>query len=337
MKLLHRGSVKDLYQMDGGELCFEFSDRYSIFDWGEMPDHLEGKGEALALMATCFFEYYSKRGYADHFISQTSPKRLKVKAVDVLRPEFNETLGSYDYSAYKQRPVEALVPLEVIFRLGAPRGSSLLKRDPSLKEGQRFETPMVEFSTKLEKTDRLLTDEQAQDIAGLNKPELERLKNLTCRLARDLEDVLSQMQVELWDGKFEFAFSASDKASRDFMLVDSVGPDELRLTFRGVQLSKECLRQIYAPTPWKENIDRAKMKAHEQGLSDWKKICLEEFQSTPPALSKRQREVMSSMYTALARRLSFIVRGEDVFKDAPGLEDWVQSWKSLVETFEDRV
>src|SRR5690606_331179 len=36
---------------------FEFSDRYSIFDWGEMPDHLEGKGEALAFMGWFFCDF----------------------------------------------------------------------------------------------------------------------------------------------------------------------------------------------------------------------------------------------------------------------------------------
>lgn len=337
MKLLHRGSVKDLYQTDEGELCFEFSDRYSIFDWGEMPDQLEQKGEALALMGACFFEFLTKRGHSHHFIQQTGPKQLKVKSVDVLRPEFDQALVEYDYSVYQQRPVETLVPLEVIFRMGVPKGSSLLKRDPSLKEGQRFQAPLVEFSTKLEESDRLLSDEQAMKTAGLNTHELERLKKQTCELARDLEELLAEIKVELWDGKFEFAFISGTSGEREFMLVDSVGPDELRLTYDGIQLSKECLRQIYASTEWKKNIERAKEMAHEKGLTDWKKIYFEHFESRPPSLSKNQRDVMAKMYTALARQLAFRVRGENVFEKAPRLEEWVQSWNSIVDSIEELV
>ena len=43
------GSVKDLQVIKQatrdvmGVGRFHFSDRYSVFDWGEMPDHIEGK------------------------------------------------------------------------------------------------------------------------------------------------------------------------------------------------------------------------------------------------------------------------------------------------------
>ena len=56
---------------------------------------------------------------------------LEVNRVAVLRPDYND--GQYDYAAYQSKPVNALVPLEVIFRFGVPAGSSLMKRvnDPS--------------------------------------------------------------------------------------------------------------------------------------------------------------------------------------------------------------
>ena len=47
------GSVKDLkivrpaYENKPGIGDFEFSDRFSVFDWGEMPDHITHKGRAL--------------------------------------------------------------------------------------------------------------------------------------------------------------------------------------------------------------------------------------------------------------------------------------------------
>ncbi len=54
-KLVHKGSTKDVFQL-GDNYLFQFSDRYSVFDWGEMPDHLEGKGKALALFTKKIYE-----------------------------------------------------------------------------------------------------------------------------------------------------------------------------------------------------------------------------------------------------------------------------------------
>ena len=61
MELVYTGSVKDLYK-DGNKLVFKYSNRYSIFDWGEMPDEIPHKGEALASMAASFFEHLAKKG-----------------------------------------------------------------------------------------------------------------------------------------------------------------------------------------------------------------------------------------------------------------------------------
>lgn len=60
MEPLYRGSVKDILgpKTLGGEqaVVFRYTDAYSVFDWGKMPDALPGKGQALALMAAYFFE-----------------------------------------------------------------------------------------------------------------------------------------------------------------------------------------------------------------------------------------------------------------------------------------
>ena len=58
--VLYRGSVKDLrgpveMLLRSGEvapgLVFDYSDAYSVFDWGRMPDLLPRKGSSLALIA----------------------------------------------------------------------------------------------------------------------------------------------------------------------------------------------------------------------------------------------------------------------------------------------
>jgi phosphoribosylaminoimidazole-succinocarboxamide synthase len=54
--ILYEGSVKNLRGVDGqSPLIFEYSNRYSVFDWGAMPDELDNKGASLAFMGNLFF------------------------------------------------------------------------------------------------------------------------------------------------------------------------------------------------------------------------------------------------------------------------------------------
>lgn len=191
--LLHKGSVKDIYQGDdNNNLIFDFSDRYSVFDWGEMPDQIQGKGMALSAMGQFFFDWLErietwrdweptiqlnsleidflsdlkKNGLSHHALGLLSsrPSSFMVQKVDV--PRLEESGGVYNYSPYEEEPVQTLVPLEVIFRFGVPEGSSLLKRSNNKKYIQElglvklpkindwYKRPLIEFSTKLESTDR---------------------------------------------------------------------------------------------------------------------------------------------------------------------------------------
>jgi phosphoribosylaminoimidazole-succinocarboxamide synthase len=306
MKLLHAGSVKSIFEAEQPEqLVFEFSDRYSVFDWGCMPDLLERKGEALAVMANTFFEELNKRGIVHHALGLLNNRSLIVKKVDV--PRLNP-------AAYAERPVHTLVPLEVLFRFGIPEGSSLVERshdklvqaDLGLKGpvhvGDRFDRPLIEFSTKLEPTDRMLSYNEARELACLTDQEWTGLMSLTGTIALELKNIFQGIEVELWDGKIELAFANLVEGQRRFVLVDSIGPDELRLISHGVSLSKENLRQFYRRTPWYAAQLEAKKLARERG-GDWKKICAEELKQVPIMLPLHFKEDIEAMYQVLADEL----------------------------------
>ncbi len=60
---LYRGSVKDVvgpFQLPAAPgktaILFEYTDSFSVFDWGKMPDVLPAKGSALAILAADLFE-----------------------------------------------------------------------------------------------------------------------------------------------------------------------------------------------------------------------------------------------------------------------------------------
>jgi phosphoribosylaminoimidazole-succinocarboxamide synthase len=332
--LLYQGSVKNLL-VSKEDILFEFSDRYSLFDWGEMPDHLEQKGEALAMMGALFFEEMEKHKIPHHFISLSDKNGnqldwtptcfLKVKKVSVTRPSKFEK--GYDYSFYKTTPQEGLVPLEVMFRFGAGSGSSLTKRlqqNPALlsqwnlnklEEGKLWDLPLIDFSTKLEKGDRYLTHAEAQELAGLNSIEFLNLVDLTTRVALVLRNLFNDMGLELWDGKLEWAFQAGE--NRSFMLVDSIGLDELRLQKNGKSLSKEFLREFYRSTLWFNHLSTAKDLAEKTG-QDFKKICIDQ----PPHLAPFQKELATSLYLSFTNDLAMRVIGKTFFDKKFTLKNW---------------
>lgn len=387
-RLLYSGSVKDVYGVEGKDpYVFVFSDRYSIFDWGEMPDALAGKGEALAVMGDLFFRQLGEaKAWANWQIPETYPKlwrdsltssavwaelrrsglhhhsfgmvdeggnavaagqrasRLAVKALK--RPPAPAEMVNgrlrWNYSAYESRPGDVLVPLEVVFRFGAPEGSSFLKRAkeipgyaqsfgwPELPEaGELFAFPIIEFFTKLEPTDRFLTRAEAAALAALSAEEMDELVALNLLIAIRLRDMFSQLGLELWDGKFEFAFRPGS-SHRHFTLVDSIGPDELRLIGPGgVHFSKEFLRRLYRDTPWYHAMEKAKKLATERGEKDWKKICREEFKSQPAPLPKEALELAQLLYPALASAVAEAVLKRTPYEGMPKLPELCRRLKEL--------
>lgn len=373
--LIHKGSVKDVYEADG-HVLFEFSDRYSIFDWGEMPEQIKNKGFALCATGMAFFDWLSKPdtwknteipektlyrasaletlnklqkdGVRSHIIGMVDKtgdiltadqnkktRSLKVSAVDVVEPNYSN--NKYDYQFYQKAPTQCLIPLEVIFRFGVPKGSSLIKRASNEKylkklgllenisEGDIFSFPIIEFSTKLESKDRYISYEEAQQIAGLHDNEFRLILNTAQLLALKLKEFFAEIDIELWDGKFEFAFVASkEEETRDIMLVDSIGPDELRLTYKGVQLSKEVLRQFYSKSDWKKNLDKSKKMAKERGVREWKKICTDELESHPEPLGDKMMAIISQMYMCLCNSITQKSWDKKVFDNAKEMEDVVK-------------
>lgn len=340
MKLIYQGSVKDLYQVDSAKIKFIYSNRYSIFDWGQMPDEIPQKGEALAALAVLFFEYLNEQGIGSHYLRQTDRNALEVQAVKVLRPQWQT--DHYDYSSYASRPTGCLVPLEVIFRRHLGMGNSLesrLKKNPGYAQdlglsefpnsGSSFDPALVEFSTKLETTDRYLSNSEIAALKVVSPEELRALKSQTQTVAGKLDQLFASFGVKLWDGKVEYAFTEEKDGQRSLMLVDSIGPDELRLTYEGLPLSKEFLRQIYAGSAWSAGVKKAKELAQERKTQDWKKICREELQAEPSPLSPQQIQVSSYLYQALANEVAGALKRPRPFAAEVDLKFWFKKVQEL--------
>jgi phosphoribosylaminoimidazole-succinocarboxamide synthase len=395
IQTLYRGSVKDLLgpvqavhsHAKANAVIFEYTDAFSVFDWGRMPDLLARKGEALAILAADFFERVEKpeiwkefsrssealalrkgnrfgaifnelgeelqtHGLRTHYLGilESSPqgaevqprlssngavpfRRLVVQQVSVVKPTLANVLGRSlpDYYSTRISPAPRLVPLEVVFRFGCPEGSSLLdrvSRDPSYlaslgfpdaKAGPsvKWDFPVLELFTKLETSDRPVSLSEALAISGLSAGQLQEVLLKTAWVAGLLKFWCARRGLELSDGKLEWAISGEGRS----FLVDAVGPDELRISKNGVQLSKEFLRSYYRKTSWYQALEKAKTQAKSQGISEWKRLVLDHPAVLPPAY----RELASQVYLALTHELT----GKKWFPEAWSLQKVVDELQKL--------
>jgi phosphoribosylaminoimidazole-succinocarboxamide synthase len=347
------GSVKDLQviqkptQTAMGTGRFVFSDRYSVFDWGEMPDHIEGKGAALCLMGAYCFEQLEKLRVKTHYRGLVNEKGKAVKLselkapssimevalVNVYRPKTTVVNGKiqHDYSMYTSALKNCLIPLEIIYRNGLPEGSSVFKRlaqgkvslkdlglDHQPKSGETLTKPIFDVSTKLEETDRYVTWTEAQKISGLTEPELTDVKDVLLKADETITKAAATAGLKNEDGKIELAFD--DK--RKLILVDVLGTlDECRFTYEGVHVSKEVARQFYKKTDWYTDLEQAKKDAEAKGIQDWKSLS----KSHPPKLDLKLKTVISQMYMAVANEMS----GKKLF-DSPKLVKVIDSYKEYM-------
>jgi phosphoribosylamine--glycine ligase len=272
------GSVKDLETV-GSKLTMSFTDRISVFDWGPLPDEIPGRAESLTRFAKSVVSHFRSRSEFQLFEAESAnPKSLSMEWVQ--HPRYPGSASEWIF-----------VPMEFVFRHLVAAGSSVLKRQPELKVGHSFTEAQVEFTTKLEATDRLLDVSEAQ---SLTECPLELIVQATRRLASDLRELLSQAGLELWDGKLEWAYRKS-KNGFELALVDAITPDELRLTLKGrpdFPLSKELLRLWLQSTPWAHELSLAKLKSP----SDFRA----QVRLSVPRLGAWRKQVLSDLYRALA-------------------------------------
>ncbi len=333
------GSVKDLSIVEKptddklGFGFFEFSDRYSVFDWGEMPDHITNKGSSLAIITSHFFEILKKRGIPNHylgavvdgetndFIKVVKPfNKIKVKLVRVVKPEIKN--NEYDYSVYKNISKNFLIPMECIYRNSVPEGSSFwerynkgeIKYEYEITPNVPLEKPILDVSTKLEETDRYMSWDEAKEISNLDSDQIEEIKSLLSNVSNIITEETKKANIINQDGKLEFAMD--DKGF--IMVVDALGTlDECRFLFNEIALSKEILRKHYRKSKWYKEVKKAK----EKNFKDWKSG----VKSEPDPLPAPLKKAVSQMYQSVANLIS----GKEFF-DVPSLDKIVKKLSGLV-------
>ncbi len=296
MKLLRRGKVKEVYEVDEGELEFRFTDNISVFD-KVIPSQIPRKGETLCRTSAFWFDRAPSLGIRHHLLKVFDGNRMRVRRVEVIP----------DYDKLTPETRGYLLPLEWIARYYV--AGSLLDRLEKGKEnpkdigfasskvpeyGTRLPEPYLEVTTKLEETDRLLTREQALDISGLTPTEFDDIWESVLKMDAAIQDEVGRRGLIHVDGKKEFAMDRD----RSAMLVDTFGTaDEDRFWDREeyeegrfVELSKEFVRQHYRDSGYHQAL----YGARDRG----------EPEPEIPALPDEMVQQVTDLYVGLFERLT---------------------------------
>ncbi|MFB6250209.1 MAG: phosphoribosylaminoimidazolesuccinocarboxamide synthase [Halobellus sp.] len=330
---------------------FVFTDQYSVFDWGKMPDHVPEKGASLCTMGAYNFERLEAEEIPTHYLGVVDPGSDDAAddadpatdpllldecdapptemAIELTQVPALPYLGDddYDYDAYHDAAGENyLIPLEVVFRNTVPEGSSLRSRGTPADYGLDRESwpdgvvalpePVVEFSTKYEEQDRYLDCEEADRIAGT--ADLDELESLALAVNDVLNREADARGFVHEDGKIECLYQGGEVA-----VADVVGTfDENRFSYQGQEVSKEVVRQYYKRTDpeWIEAVSAAKSQAREAGVADWRDLC----ERSPDPLPAEVLDAVSDLYAAGTNAYT----GTDWF-DAPAVETAVDHVRDL--------
>jgi len=270
MKLIRKGKVKEVYQVDDKKLEFVFTDNVSVFD-KVIPSAIPFKGETLCRSAQFWFGMLEKNGIKGHLIEYMPPNRMHVKRFNIIE----------DYDKINTKTTNYLIPLEIICRhyaagslmdrvkkgkitaemLGFPKGHEV-------KYGEKLPRPFLETTTKLEAVDRELEESEAKRIAGLTDKDYKHILDTVLKIDKIIGKEAEKRGLIHVDGKKEFGYDEN----RNLVVIDTFGTcDEDRWwdleSYKAgtvVELSKEFVRQHYRETGYHQEL----YALREKGLPD---------------------------------------------------------------------
>ncbi len=278
-RLLNRGKVRDIYEVDDGHLLLVATDRISAFDV-VMNEGIPGKGIVLTQISKFWFEQ-TRDIVPNHFITDNVaefpapfnqyPEQLKGRAMLVRRT--------------KPLPVECIVRgylagsgWKEYKKSGTLHGTPL---PPGLRESDKLPEPMFTPSTKAESGHdvNISFDEMKQII----DPELaETVKDISIRLYKRGQEIAEPKGIIIADTKFEFGLKDDE-----LLLIDEVlTPDSSRF----------WPRETYEPGKSQPSLDKQYVRDYLESL-DWNK------QPPPPPLPEEIVKNTSLKYQEILKIL----------------------------------
>jgi len=286
LPLLHRGKVRDVYEVDADTLLIVASDRVSAFDV-VLPQPIPKKGEVLTLVSAWWLRQ----------VESLVPHHLIAVDPELIVGRYPQLAASRDSWSRRAMLVKRTTPVlvECVVRgyiSGSAwreyRRSGTLAGDPlpeGLEESQRLEPAIFSPATKAQdgEHDENITFSQTEEILGAALAR--QLRELSLELYGYGRDVASERDIILADTKFEFGHDASG----ELILIDEVlTPDSSRF----------WPRESYGTGRGQPSLDKQPIRDWLDDLPDWDK--------SPPApdLPDEVVQAATDRYEEVFKRLT---------------------------------
>ncbi|WP_305909311.1 phosphoribosylaminoimidazolesuccinocarboxamide synthase [Methylomarinum sp. Ch1-1] len=223
LKLLARGKVRDIYEIDAHHLLIVTTDRMSAFDV-ILPDPIPGKGRVLTSVSNFWFDKMKdvipNHLAGDLTLEQVIPDadaraQVKGRAIIVKR--------------LQPLPVEAIVRGYLIGsgwkdyqKTGSVCGIQL---PAGLQQAQQLPEAIYTPSTKAEVGDHDINISFAETVPLLGQDMAEKVRDASLRLYTEAADYARQRGIIIADTKFEFGL---DEAGELYLIDEALTPDSSR-------------------------------------------------------------------------------------------------------------
>ncbi len=222
LPLLHRGKVRDIYEVDDDHLLIVQTDRLSAFDV-ILSTPVPGKGKVLTALSNFWFNKLT------HVIPNhlTNIKPESLVETDAERAQLT------DRSSVVKRLHP--VPIEAIVR-GYLAGSAWkeyqktgtvcgIKLPPDMQEAQKLPQPLFTPSTKAPagEHDENISFEEAVKLLGT--PRANAVRHATLSLYNQAVEYAATKGIIIADSKFEFGVDSSGKM---YLIDEALTPDSSR-------------------------------------------------------------------------------------------------------------
>jgi phosphoribosylaminoimidazole-succinocarboxamide synthase len=221
LKLLNRGKVRDIYEVDGEKLLIVTTDRLSAFDV-VLPTPIPGKGQVLTAVSNFWFEKLK------HIV----PNQLTgISPESVVAGEEKDQVAGRALVVKRLKPL----PIEAIVR-GYLAGSGWKEYQKSrsvcsiplpagLREADKLPQPLFTPSTKAEvgAHDENISFARAEELLG---PALAaQVRDVCVALYVEAAEFAATKGIIIADTKFEFGL---DEAGKLYLIDEALTPDSSR-------------------------------------------------------------------------------------------------------------
>ncbi len=222
LKFLHRGKVRDLYEVDSEHLLIVQTDRLSAFDV-ILPTPIPGKGEVLTAVSNFWFKRLAH--VIPNHLTNIDPE-----SVVLTEGERAQVRGrAFVTRKLKPLPIEAIVRGYLVGsgwkdykKTGAVCG---IQMPAGMQEAQKLPQPLFTPSSKaaVGEHDENITFAQTQALLGAETAE--KVKQATLALYTAAAEYALTRGIIIADTKFEFGTDAADKL---YLIDEALTPDSSR-------------------------------------------------------------------------------------------------------------